>query len=72
MNLDKIKEVLKRFASSLPTSVPYAGNIYTHYLSQLSSKEQKELLVALKKISEERFIRLSEELENEKNGRFFS
>lgn len=49
MELNKIKEVLKKIASSLPAGIPYAGAIYSQYLSQLSSEEQHELLMELKK-----------------------
>ena len=60
MNPDKIKEFIKKFLSSLPSAVPYAGSVYTRYLSQLSSKEQKEFLLELKKLSEEQFKGLKE------------
>lgn len=66
MNPNKIKEFINKFLPSLPAGVPYGGGVYTHYLSQLSSKKQEELLSELKKLSEEQFKKLGEELENER------
>lgn len=62
MDIDKIRDIIKKIARSLPSGVPYVGIIYTQYLSQLSSAEQRALLDELNKLSGEQYDGLSEQL----------
>ncbi|MDI6603413.1 MAG: hypothetical protein QME57_04920 [Patescibacteria group bacterium] len=74
MIFDKIREIIKKFPKKLPPGISFGvgivsvdpGTVSQHYLSQLSFKDQDELLKELKKLSEEQFKRLGEELENER------
>ena len=70
MIFDKIKGILKRIPPGVSFGVGIVsvdpGALSQRYLSQLALKDQAELIGELRKLSEEQFRRLGEELENEK------
>ena len=67
MDTTKIKEDLKRLGTSVPAAIPYVGSAYSQYLSQLSSKKQRELyevLLEVMRASNEQLNALKKDLQN--------
>ena len=63
MDIGKIKYILKKIGVSFPAAAPYVGSIYTQYLSQLSSEEQRRLLTEIRELTEAEYEALSKELQ---------
>lgn len=67
MGIGEEKRVLARVARSLPAGIPYIGNVYSQYLSQLSLEEQIEfhgVVVEIMRASEDHLNALRDDLQN--------
>ncbi len=59
-NLERILRTLNRLFASLPAAVPYAGNVYTTFRSDLDNAEVKQILEEIRKLDAEQREDLSQ------------
>jgi GTP:adenosylcobinamide-phosphate guanylyltransferase len=63
MDIDEIKRILKKLGKSIPAGIPYAGEVYAQYLSELSSEELRFLFRELQALSKEQYENLTKKLQ---------